>query len=378
MTQQPIQALLADAVTRGVAPGLSAAVVRPDGQIHTFTAGARGAADPAPMDPETVFWVASCTKAITTAAALELVARGALDLDEPVGRRLAALAEPSLLEGFDAEGAPVLRAARKPVTLRTLLSHTSGLAYDFNSAETLRFLEHRGQSLGSAGGLGLPLVFEPGERWCYGVGIDVAGLLIEAATGRSLGEALSEIVFHPLGMDDTTFDPTPEHNARRAGLHARLPDGQLLPIDPIPPLPADLRGGGGLCSTPKDYAKFLRAVVHGGGGVLSPGALAGLSTSQTGAAGVGEIQSVMPHLSSDYRPMPGVRKGFTFGFLQNHDALPGGRAAGSLSWAGLPNCYYWADPASGVAGALFAQSLPFADPRVLEVFDAFERAVYAS
>lgn len=376
--QQPISALLADAVARGVAPGLSAAVVGPDGSIRTFAAGARGAADATPMDPATVFWIASCTKAITTAAALELVARGVLDLDEPVGRRLPALAEPQLLEGFDAQGAPILRPARKPVTLRNLLSHTSGFAYDFNSAETLRFLEHGGQNLGSAGGLGLPLVFEPGERWCYGVGIDVSGMLIEAATGQPLGEALFDIVFRPLGMNDTSFDPTPEHNARRAGLHARLPDGQLLPIDPIPPLRADLRGGGGLCSTPADYAKFLRAVIRGGDGALSPATVAGLSTSQTGGAGVGEIQSVMPHFSSDYRPMPGVPKGFTFGFLQNHEALPGGRAAGSLSWAGLPNCYYWADPASGVAGALFAQSLPFADPRVLEVFDAFERAVYAS
>jgi CubicO group peptidase (beta-lactamase class C family) len=378
MSSDRIGSLLAEAVAQGVAAGLSAAVTLSDGGARTFTAGVRGAADPAPMDPSTMFWIASCTKAITSAAALELVAQGRLDLDEPASRRLAPLAEAKVLCGFDDKGAPILRPAQKPVTLRALLTHTSGLAYDFNHADTGRYLQHCGLTLGAAGGLGLPLVFEPGEDWCYGVGIDVAGLLIEHATGRPLGEALADMIFRPLGMEDTTFDPTPEQNARRAGLHARLPDGGLAPIDPIPPMPAELRGGGGLFSTPSDYLKFLRAILDNGGGVLSPATVAHLSTSQTGALPVGEIRSVMPQLSSDYRPMPGLAKGFTFGFLQNLDPLPGGRAAGSLAWAGLANCYYWADPKNGVAGALFAQSLPFADPRVLGVFDAFERAVYAS
>lgn len=378
MNPKTIEGLLSDAIASGVAPGLSAAVVLPSGEIRTFVAGARGQADRTPMDPATVFWVASCTKAITSAAALELVARGLLDLDEPVGRRLPGLANPSVLQGFDAAGAPILQPAQQPLTLRTLLTHTSGLAYDFNNAEIVRYLEHRGLSLASAGGLGLPLVFEPGARWCYGVGIDVVGLLIEAAAGHTLGEVLSEILFEPLGMTDTGFDPTPEQTGRRAGLHARLPDGTLAPIDPIPPLPADLRGGGGLFSTPSDYLRFLRAVVSGGSGVLSASTIAQLRASQTGLASVGEIRSVQPQLSLDYLPMPDVAKGFTFGFLQNHQPLPGGRSAGSLAWAGLPNCYYWADPQAGLAGALFAQSLPFADPRVLGVFEAFERAVYAS
>lgn len=378
MQSDPIEALLAAAVAQGAAAGFSAAVTLQDGSTQTFAAGVRGVVDPTPMDPSTIFWIASCTKAITSAAALELVAQGRLDLDEPVGGRLAPLADAKVLCGFDAQGAPILRPARKPVTLRALLTHTSGLAYDFNHADTGRYLSSCGLTLGTAGGLGLPLVFEPGEDWCYGVGIDVAGLLIEHATGRPLDEALADMIFRPLGMQDTTFDPTPEQNARRAGLHARLPDGGLAPIEPIPPMPRDLRGGGGLYSTPADYLKFLRAILDEGGGVFSPATVEHLSTSQTGALKVGEIRSVLPDLSSDYRPMPDVAKGFTLGFLQNHDPLPGARAAGSLAWAGLANCYYWADPKNRVAGALFAQSLPFADPRVVGVFDAFERAAYAS
>lgn len=378
MASQSIQGLLDKAVAEGAAPGLSAAVSRPGEPVRTFVAGVRGVSDPAPMAPDTIFWIASCTKAITSAAALELVAQGRLDLDEPVGRLAPELAQPLVLTGFDDQGAPVMRPAARPITLRTLLSHTSGLAYDFNSAETLAWLAHHGLSLTTAGSLAFPLIFEPGDDWRYGVGIDVAGVLIERASGRSLGEHLTETLFRPLGMGDTTFDPSPEQNARRATLHARLPDGGLAPIDPIPAMPPTLRGGGGLVSTPSDYMRFLRAVLDGGAGAISPATIAHLTSPQLSGPTLGDLASVIPQVSADFRPMPGVEKGWTLGFLQNKSALPGGRAAGSLAWAGLANCYYWADPERGVAGALFGQLLPFADPQMLEVFEAFEQAVYAS
>jgi CubicO group peptidase (beta-lactamase class C family) len=201
--------------------------------------------------------------------------------------------------------------------------------------------------------------------------------MIEAVTGRTLGDQLAESVFRPLGMTDTTFDPTPEQEARRAGLHARQADGSLVAIDPIPPTQRDFRGGGGLYGTAPDYLKFLRAILDGGAGLLSPASVELLTRSQTGAPSAGTLVSCMPHLSSDFRPFPDMEKGWTLGFLRNGSALPGGRSAGSLAWGGLANCYYWADPASGVTGVLFAQFLPFADSRMLGVFDAFERAVYA-
>ncbi len=378
MNAADIQAVLDRAVAEGVAPGLSAAVTRPGEPVRTFVAGVRGAADPAPVAPDTVFWIASCTKAIVSAAAVELAARGRLDLDAPVGGLLPHFADLQVLEGFDAAGAPRLRAPRRAVTTRMLLSHTSGLAYDFNSAETLQYLGAKGLSLVTAGAHGFPLVFEPGEGWRYGVGIDAAGQVVEAVTGSSLAEHLQASVFDPLGMADTSFDPSPEQNARRAGLHARLPDGSVLPLDPIPPMPPGLRGGGGLISTPSDYLRFLRAILDGGAGVFSPAAVAHLRTPHLTGPAIGDIESVLPQMSHHFRYMPGVEKGWTLGFMQNLADLPGGRRAGSLAWAGLANCYYWADPESGVAGALFAQVLPFADPRILETFDAVERAVYAA
>ncbi|MBW8816389.1 MAG: beta-lactamase family protein [Caulobacterales bacterium] len=377
MAAHPIQALIEAGVAQGAAPGFCAAVRTPRGGTQLFQAGVRGVADPAPMDDGTIFWIASCTKAIVSAAALELVAEGRLDLDEPVGRLLPALARPKVLTGFDAAGAPVLRPAAQPLTLRSLLSHTSGLAYDFNCAEVVRYLEHHGLSLVTAGGLGLPLMFEPGDAWRYGVGIDVAGLLIEAATGESLGEVLERMVFGPLGMADTTFDPSPEQNARRATLHARLPDGSLMPLDPMPAMPPTLRGGGGLVSTAADYLRFLDAILDGGGGVFSPQTIAHLRTPHLRGRSLGALKSVLPQMSNDYEPLAGAEKAWTLGFLQSLEPADGAREPGSLSWAGLANCYYWADPATGVAGVLFAQLLPFADPQVLAVFEAFERAVYA-
>lgn len=378
MRDGTIQDLLDRAVAGGVAPGLSAALRGPDGAVSTFTAGVRGAADAAPVTPDTVFWIASCTKAIVSAAALELVAQGRLDLDAPVADLVPHFGDPQVLTGFGDDGAPQLRKAARPVTLRHLLSHTSGMAYDFNSPETLRFLGARGLNLMSAGAHGFPLVFEPGDGWVYGVGIDAAGQVVEAAAGTSLGEHLTKTIFEPLGMPDTTFDPTAEQNARRAGLHARLPDGGVFPTDPIPPMPPGLRGGGGLISTPSDYLKFLGAVMDEASPVFSTATRAHLTTPQLTGDHVGAIKSALPAMSHDFTPLPGVPKGWTLGFLQNQDDVAGRRRAGSLAWAGIANCYYWADPAAGVAGALFAQVLPFADPRILEVFDGLEAAAYAN
>ncbi|RAK65014.1 serine hydrolase domain-containing protein [Phenylobacterium kunshanense] len=378
MSVSDIQGLLERALAGGVAPGLSAAITLPDGSTQAFVAGACGVADPAPIAPDTVFWIASCTKALVSAAALELVAQGRLDLDAPIGELLPHFADLQVLEGFDAAGAPRLRPPRTAVTLRMLLSHTSGLAYDFNSAETLQYLGAKGLSLVTAGAHGFPLVFEPGEDWRYGVGIDAAGQLVEAAAGVPLAEHMQATIFGPLGMADTTFDPTADQNARRAGLHARLPDGAFVPLDPIPPMPPGLRGGGGLVSTPTDYLRFLRAILDGGAGIFSPATLAHLATPHVTGPTVGDLESVIPQMSHDFRILPGMEKGWTLGFLQNLADLPGARRAGSLAWAGIANCYYWADPQSGVAGALFAQVLPFADPRILETFDAMERAAYAA
>lgn len=372
MRSQTIRALLDRAVADGVVAGLTASVAYADGRDVHFAAGARGLADPRPMDPPSLFWIASCTKAITSLAALQLVERGILSLDEPLGARVPALAAPRVLDGFDAARAPRLRPARRPITLRALLTHTSGMAYDFCSADLTRYFAATGENLMTAGTI---LAFEPGERWQYGTGIDAAGWAIEAVTGEGLDTYFARHILGPLGMADTTFTPDAGQTARRAGMHLRGPDGALIATDAFPS-PPTLWGGGGLLSTAPDYLKFLRAILSDGAGLVRPETLALLREPQTGALPAGELMSCNPAFSHDFRPMPGIDKRWTLGFLRNETDVPGGRRAGSLAWGGIANCYYWADPASGVAGVLFGQFLPFADPGMLGVFEAFEQAVY--
>lgn len=378
MRSQTLQEVVDAAVASGAAPGLVAGVTRRDGDTTLAAAGVRGLADPTPMDPASLFWIASCTKAVTSAAALQLVERGRLALDQPVGERLPGLASLRVLDGAGPDGAPRLRPAKTPVTLRHLLSHTSGLAYDFFSTDLAAYFAATGETLGGSLTAGPPLVFEPGEGWQYGIGIDVAAWLIEAETGQTLATYLDENILGPLGMVDTSFAPQGALASRSAGMHRRTADGGLEPADSFP-VPPPLHGGGGLHSTAGDYLAFLRAVMaDDGGGVFGPLTLRGLREAEAHRGAAGDLTTAAPPLSSDFRPMPGVPKRWTLGFLRNEADVPSGRRAGSLAWGGLANCYYWADPASGVAGVLFGQLLPFADPRMLDTFAAVERAAYPS
>lgn len=372
-----LQAILQDGVAAGHAPGMVAALAGPDG-VAQASAGARGADNAAAMTPDTVFWIASLTKAVTSVAAMQLVEQGRVGLDEPVGRWLPRLAEPKVLEGFAEDGTPRLRPAKTPVTLRHLLTHTSGLAYDFFSADLVRYLQATGGSLMGAEDPDVPLLFEPGAGWQYGISTDWAGKLVEAVSGERLGAYVDAHICRPLGMADTTFSPATGEAPRRASVHQRLPDGGVVPIPfGMPPVPYFSMGGGGLYSTAGDYLAFLRALLAGGGPVLKAETVAEMSRNQIGAMAAGALKTSNPMLSLDYEPMPGAPKGWGLGFLINHDAGPAGRGAGALAWAGLANCYYWLDPAAGRAGVLMSQVLPFGDPKVLQTFEQVERLAYA-
>lgn len=367
-----------DAAVAGGLPGVAAAARLADGTVVEAAAGVRGLDNPAPMTPDTVFWIASFTKALTTAAVLQLVEAGRVGLDDLVSRWLPGLAAPKLLTGFDAAGAPQLADARTPITVRHLLAHTSGLGYDFCNAELARYGKAT-QPTPAAASAGAPLVFEPGSAWTYGVGLDWAGELVAAITGQTLDVYLAERVFGPLGMTETNFLPTAAQGERRASMHARGTGGAPAPTPfGLPPPPHPGMGGGGAYSTARDYLKFLEAILAGGAPILRPASLALMRASVWEGPEVGVLPSVNPALCAGFDPFPGEVKRWGLGFLINPNSGPNGRAAGSLAWAGLANCYYWADPASGAAGVFLAQLLPFGDPAALEAFGAFERAVYSA
>jgi CubicO group peptidase (beta-lactamase class C family) len=372
-----IRATLASALTESGLPGVVVGAFGPADEPCLVAAGRRGVDEPEPMTADAIFWIASMTKAVTSLVALQLVGEGRLGLDEPVGRWLPELAAPSVLEGFDAEGRPRLRAARGEVTLRRLLTHTSGLIYDFFSADMARWAETTGASFGGQSPPpGLPLLFDPGESWGYGYSTDFVGRLIEAVEGVELAQSFSDRVFGPLGLADTTFASSPSLQARLAPMHARTPEGRVISAPfGLPPPPTFLMGGGGLYSTAADYLKFLRALLVEPP-LVPPDLMTLLLTSQHTDPRPGVMKTAMPQLSNDFDP-PGPT-GWSLGFLVDLEPGPHGRSAGSLSWAGICNCYYWLDPARRVGGVMLAQLLPFADPGALKLFGSFERAVYAS
>src|SRR5688572_21262717 len=226
-----IDGVLRGAVATGEVPGVVAMAASGDGPIYEGAFGVRERGTGRAMTLDTVFRIFSMTKAITCVAAMQLVEEGRLSLDAPVpdiGEP--ALAAPQVLDGFDAAGAPLLRPAKRPITLRHLLTHTAGFTYEFWNADTLRYVETTGTPgiiSGQLAALRRPLNFDPGEQWEYGINIDWVGRIVEAVSGEPLDAYLHRRVLAPLGMADTGFVPTPEQHARQASMHQRQADGGL-------------------------------------------------------------------------------------------------------------------------------------------------------
>jgi CubicO group peptidase (beta-lactamase class C family) len=348
------------------------------GVIAEIAFGHRALGEPAPMTADTVFWMASMTKALVATAAMMLVEAGSLSLDGPLEKILPALAEVRVLDGYDTAEKPILRPPARPVTLRHLLTHTSGFCYDTWDRGMVRYLAATGISR-----LDVPLSFDPGERWHYGTGIDWVGKAIMAVSGQRLDLYLRDHLLAPLGMHDTGFLLTGSTSARLASMHRRQPDGSPARIPfQAPQDAASFTGGGGLHGTVPDYLRFIRMLLADGrlddGQLLRPATVALMAENHIGDLTAGEMATALPEVSNDVAFYPGMPKKWGLSFLINTHHVPGGRSAGSLAWGGLFNTYFWIDRQCRVGGALMTQLLPFADPPTLALFEAFEREVYAS
>jgi CubicO group peptidase (beta-lactamase class C family) len=325
-----------------------------------------------------VFRIASMVKLLTSVAAMQLVEQDRLKLDEPAEKIDPELASFLVLDGFDDKGAPQMRTARKPLTLRNLLTHTSGFSYPLWDASVVRYLKccltnkklpHR------------PLTFDPDSKWAYGSSIDRVGRLVEIASGMPLDRYFGDHITGPLGMHDTAFNISANQRSREAAIHRRNADGSFKAEPPEKPVLATaFSGGGGIYSTAPDYLTLLRALLNGGTldgtTILKPETVALMSQNQIGDIEAGIMKTTNPALSSDVDFFPGVRKRWAFGHMITLDPVKDGRRAGSLTWAGLLNTYYWVDPASRMAGVIMMQMLPFADAHALKLYREFERGIY--
>ncbi len=383
---QAIDQVLRQAVTANEVPGVVAMAATDQGIIYEGAFGRRELGQDAAMTPDTVVWIASMTKALTATAAMQLVERGQLQLDAPAADVLPELSQAQVLDGFDASGQPRLRAPRRAMTLKHLLTHTAGFSYEMWSADIVKYQEVTGTpgiTTCENAALTTPLLFDPGERWDYGINIDWVGKMVEAVSGRRLGDYLQKNLFTPLGMHSTSFKLSPSQRARLASIHAREADSTLavFPFE-IPQEPEFEMGGGGLYGTAQDYLRFTQMLLHrgtfNGNQVLQPETVETMSQNHIGDVDCVELQTVVPSLSHNANFFPGMQQKWGLSFLINTALTPHGRSPGSLAWAGLANTFFWIDRTKGVTGVFMTQILPFFDEQAIGLFRDYEAAVYAS
>jgi methyl acetate hydrolase len=344
-----------------------------------FYQGAFGAADAATgraLTTDALFRIASMTKAITSTAAMQLVEQGRVGLDDPVEKYLPAFAHLQVFESFDpATGTYRLMPARSIATVRHLMTHTSGLGYPFTSATLRDFKPRSGEDYPIG-----PLLFEPGARWHYGTSTDWLGKVVEAVSGRPLDEYFRLHITEPLRMADTFYNVPADKQARLVAVHHRDSNGVIVK-DEVQPGPTinPIIGGGGLASTAADYIRFVRMILNDGEldgvRILKADTVAAMGQNAIGNLGVPALKTALPR-SEDFSFIADGRDKWGLGFLITVDEVKGKRSAGSLSWGGIYNTYFWIDRTRGIGGVILTQFLPFADRKALALYDGFERGVY--
>jgi CubicO group peptidase (beta-lactamase class C family) len=384
-TRRAVNGVLEQAVEAGAVPSVSALAADRDGIFYEGAAGPRVAGRSEPVTLDTHYRLMSMTKMVVTAVALRLIERGRLNLDDPVERYCPEFGDVHVLVGFDGDS-PRLRPCATQVTVRQLLTHTSGLAYRFWNADLARWQDATGAPplrLCLERNFQTPLVAQPGTKFEYGISADWLGRMIEAASGLGLDEVVKETVTGPLGMDQTGFRMSEFQRANSAPVHLTSKDGHWVASDlDLAQEPEYWSGGHGLYSTPRDYMRFQRALLGNGTSpdgvkILESETVTAAFTNQIGDLDFPEVLvTADPASSETFTVGPGYKWGY--GLLLNTEDVPGGRRAGSGAWAGLFNTHFWVDRETGITAAIYSQFLPFVTEPAVALYREFEAALYAS
>ncbi|MDG5481324.1 serine hydrolase domain-containing protein [Mycolicibacterium gadium] len=371
-----IDDLLNGVTDSGFLHGIAATVVNRDGVLYEGAAG--------DARPDTIFRNASMTKAVATTAALQLVEQGRLDLDATAASVVPEFGELQVLDGFK-DGQPVLRPPKTQATVRQLMNHTSGCGYFFLNEKLHTYCTEHGFPhvlTGLKQSISTPLVHDPGTVWEYGVSTDWVGQVVEAVSGQSLGDYVAQHIYGPLGMTDSTFDPTDEQRARFLPVLTRAADGSLVPTEIDLDVEQEWHSGGhGSYGTIADYGRFVRAWVNGGEldgtRILNEETVElALQDHLNGAPLPKKLEPTVPELANPIELLD-VPQGWGLGFHVYSIDLPGMRSAGSGDWSGLFNTYFWVDRKAGIGAVIATQLLPFFDAKMVETALGFEAAVYA-
>jgi methyl acetate hydrolase len=369
----------------GGAPGVVAMATDRTANFYEGVAGKRELGKNQPMTLDTVLALFSTTKALTGTCVMQLVEEGKIKLNDSARKYAPEIGELQVLEGFDAAGKPLTRAPKRDITINDLMLHTSGLCYEFFSAEELQFRAANGiPSVVSCtfASIRSVLLHDPGARWTYGPSIDWLGRIVEQQRGKRLGEVMRECIFAPLGMSDIGFTMTESMKSRRAAIHDRAADGKLTPLPEMTlPQPPEMDcGGHGLYGTVSDYMAFIRMMLNDGvgahGRVLKAETVRQMEKNGLGDIKVGGWPTAIPSLTNAGEFFPGLSKSWAYTYMVNDEDAPTGRPAGSLMWAGLANTYFWIDRQNGIGGYWGSQILPFQDVASYSGFVDFEAAIY--
>lgn len=369
--KQRIDAVLESAVRRGDVAGVVAMTADADRILYHAAFGKRDVQQGVAMTEDTIFRIFSMTKPLASVAAMQLVERGQLKLDDAVGKYLPGVQNAQVLVGGQ------LRAPHRPVTVRHLLTHTSGYAHPIWNATLRKYQEAHPEARGEKE----PLLFDPGDHWEYGSSTTVLGQLVEHVAGVKLDEYFRVHILEPLAMHHTFFNVPAASVARMASMHARQADGSLKETPrTAPAVVTSFNAASGLYGTAGDYVSFMQMLLQGGkasqGQVLAARTIDMMAMNQIGNLAAGKMKTAAQSASQDVDFHPGQRDGFGLGFLINPVAYEGGRARGSLAWAGAANTFFWVDRERKICAVLMMQVLPFFDERAVGLLRAFEQAVY--
>ena len=364
------------AIDRGDVPGAVVLVTGPDRVLYHEAFGKMSTAKALEMKKDTIFNIASMTKAVTSVGVMMLVEEGKLGLDDEVSKYLPQFKAPQVLSKVDvAAGTYETRPATRPITIRQLLTHTSGIGYSWSDPGLALVQKKTG-----AADLDLPLVNEPGAQWTYGASTRVLGMVIEKISGLTIDKYLEARILGPLGMKDTTYAVPSSKTARVVSRNQRT-DGKIVEIPNPDPIPPTIRGDGGLYSTAADYGRFVQMILNhgqlGGVRILKEQTVREMSRNQTGNVKV-RLQPTAEPLRSKPYPLGAGEDVWGLGFQIAAPAKPAAnmRRPGSMNWAGINNTFYWIDPEKQIGVVVLMQILPFYDDAAIKILQGVEERVY--
>lgn len=397
--RERLDSILQHYTDNGSIPGIVAGAADKDRILYVGAAGVKDLAKPRndpsnALNVETSFLLFSTTKAITITAVFQLFEKGLVDLNDPISKHIPNFGSIKVIKSIDEEtGDMELEDVKTPPTIKNLTTHTAGFAYAFFNDKYRIIQEKKGKCniLSSKWEeFDVPMSNQPGTQWEYGSNIDFLGRIVEEVSGMALEEYFKKHIFEPLGCNTFKFNRTEQDLQNMASLHVRTNDKngfQSLGLDFTPMNPEFYCGGHGLFGTVGDYLKFLQVFLNGGASPVTGKQILKKETIEEYAfkeqlSKIGDdikvcaLPGVQPQISNNADFYPGVPKNWSDFFLINEEQLSTGRSAGSLSWTGLANLYFFIDYKKGIVCYWAESVFPFFDDTTIKAFEQFESEVF--